>query len=144
MAKFAQGRFNLKNPEKYLGNKTPLYRSSWEWSIMQMLDNNPAIQKWSSEGIRIPYRCPLTGRQTIYVPDFFVNYVDKTGKQHAEMWEVKPANQAIKEKVGRSKVNQAHYIKNMVKWEAARAFCKQNNIIFRVLSENDIFYNGKR
>lgn len=144
MAKFAQDRFQLKHPEKYLGNKTPLYRSSWEWSIMQMLDNNPAIEHWSSEGIKIPYRCPLTGKQTIYVPDFFVKYVDKNGKHHAELWEVKPANQAIKEKVGRSKVNQAHFIKNQAKWEAARAFCKQQNILFRIITEQDIFHNGKR
>ena len=144
MAKFAQGKFQLKNPEKYIGNRTPTYRSSWEWAVMQMFDNNPAIQRWASEAIKVPYRDPLTGKQTIYVPDFFVNYVDKNGKQHAEIWEVKPASQAIKEKVGRNKMNQAHYIKNMAKWEAARAYCKQQGLLFRVVSENDIFHNGKR
>lgn len=144
MAKFAQGKFNLKNPEKYVGKKTPTYRSSWEWAVMQMFDNNPAIQYWASEAIQVPYRDPLTGRQTIYVPDFFVNYVDKAGAQHAEIWEVKPASQAIKERVGRNKVNQAHFIRNMAKWEAARAFCKQQGLFFRVVSENDIFHNGKR
>ena len=144
MKKFAQGKFQLKHPEKYVGNKTPMYRSSWEWAIMQMFDNNPSIQKWASEAIKIPYRDPLTGKHTIYVPDFFVNYVDKNNKQHAEIWEVKPASQAIKEKVGRNRVNQAHYIKNMAKWEAARAWCKQQGLFFRVVSESDIFHNGKR
>jgi hypothetical protein len=144
MAKFAQGKFQLKFPEKYIGNKTPLYRSGWEWAVMNMCDNNPAIENWSSEGIKIPYRCPLTGRQTIYVPDFFVKYVDKNGKHHAELWEVKPANQAIQEKVGRSKTNQAHYIKNMAKWAVAREFCKQHGIVFRIITEHDIFHNGKR
>jgi hypothetical protein len=111
---------------------------------MQMFDNNPAIQRWASEAIKVPYRNPLTGKQTIYVPDFFVNYVDKSGKQHAEIWEVKPASQALKEKVGRNKMNQAAYITNMAKWEAARAYCKQQGLTFRVISENDIFHNGKR
>lgn len=144
MTKFAQGKFALKNPNKYVGNRSPTYRSSWEWAVMNMCDNNPAIAKWASEAIKIPYRCPLTGKQTTYVPDFFVNYVDKKGKQHAEVWEVKPASQAIREKVGKNKMNQAHYIKNMAKWEAARAWCGQQGIMFRIISENDIFHNGKR
>lgn len=144
MKKFAQGKFTLKNPEKYIGTKTPTYRSSWEWAVMQMFDNNPSISRWASEAIKIPYRCPLTNKQTVYVPDFFVNYVDKNGKSHAELWEVKPANQALKEKVGKSKINQAHYVKNMAKWEAARSWCKQQGIFFRVISENDIFHRGKR
>ena len=144
MTKFAQGKFNLKNPEKYIGKRTPTYRSSWEWAVMNMCDSNPAIAKWASEAVKIPYRCPLTGKQTIYVPDFFVNYVDKNGRQHAEVWEVKPASQAIKERVGRNPMNQAAYVKNMAKWEAARAWCSQQGILFRVISENDIFHKGKR
>jgi hypothetical protein len=144
MKKFAQGRYELKNPEKYIGLKSPTYRSSWEWAVMSMCDNNPAINKWASESIKIPYRCPLTGKQTIYVPDFFVSYTDKGGRPHAELWEVKPANQAIREQVGKSKINQAHYVKNMAKWEAARAWCKQQNIMFRILSENDIFHTGSK
>lgn len=144
MKKFVQGKFTPKNPEKYIGTKTPTYRSSWEWAFMQFCDNNPSIQRWASEAIKIPYRDPLTGKQTIYVPDFFINYVDKNGKMHAELIEVKPANQALKEKVGRNKMNQAHYIRNMAKWEAARAWCKQQGVFFRVVSENDIFHNGKR
>jgi hypothetical protein len=144
MKKFAQGKFQLKSPEKYIGNKTPTYRSSWEWAFMQFCDNNPAISKWASEAIKIPYRDPLTGKHTIYVPDFFVNYVDKNGRQHAEIIEVKPSSQAIREKVGRNKLNQAHYVRNMAKWEAARAWCKQQGLFFRVISETDIFHNGKR
>lgn len=144
MRKFAQGKFNLKNPGKYIGNGSPLYRSSWEWAVMRMCDNNPAILKWASESIRIPYRDPLTGKYTTYVPDFFINYIDKNKKQHAEVWEVKPSTQAVKENLGNNKLNQAHYIRNMAKWEAARAWCKQQNIVFRVISENDIFHKGKR
>ena len=144
MSKFAQGMFIPKFPEKYIGTGSIRYRSSWEWAVMQMFDSNPSIQRWASESIRIPYRCPLTGKQTTYVPDFFVNYVDKDGKQHAELWEVKPASQALREKVGKSIVNQTQYVKNMAKWEAARAFCKQHNILFRIVTEQDIFHNGSK
>jgi hypothetical protein len=144
MKKFVQGKFVPKHPEKYVGNRTPTYRSSWEWAFMQFCDNNPAIQNWSSEAIKIPYRNPFTGKHTVYVPDFFINYVDKTGKQHAELIEVKPHKQMSLENAGRSKHSQAHAVLNMAKWEAARAWCKQQGIFFRVVSENDIFHNGKR
>jgi hypothetical protein len=144
MKKFAQGKFEPKNPEKYIGIGSPRYRSSWEWAVMNMFDQNPAIQRWASESIKIPYKNPFTGKNTIYVPDFFVNYIDKTGKQHAELWEVKPLKQTGLKEAGKSKHAQAHAILNMAKWEAARSWCKQQNIIFRVISENDIFHNGKR
>src|SRR6056300_2071878 len=139
MAKFAQGRFEMKNPSKYVGKKTPLSRSSWEFVFMRMLDEHPGVEKWASESIQIPYRNPLTGKHTIYVPDFFIVYSDKGGKKRVELIEVKPSNQAIKEKLGRSRANQAHYVINQAKWEAARAWCKQKGIYFRIVTEADIF-----
>ena len=128
MAKFAQGRYTLKFPQKYVGRKTPLYRSSWEFAFMKFCDENPNVAKWASESIRIPYKNPLTGKHTIYVPDFFIAYADRKGKQRAELIEVKPENQTLRENVGKSKFNQAQYVQNMAKWEAANAYAKQNNV----------------
>lgn len=145
MAKqYAQGKFVLKNPEKYMGNQTPTYRSTWEFSAMKMFDEHPAIEKWASEAVKIPYKNPFTGKYTIYVPDFLVVYHDTKGMQHVELIEVKPANQTIKEKVGRSKSNQAHWMLNQVKWEAAKAYCKPRGITFRVINETDIYHTGSR
>jgi hypothetical protein len=144
MSRFAKGHFNIKNPEKYVGNKTPIYRSSWEFAFMRFCDEHPSVTKWASEAIRIPYRNPLTNKNTIYVPDFFIAYVDAGGLQRSELIEVKPENQTLREKVGRSRANQAAWIVNQAKWAAARAFCKQKGIIFRVISDRDIFHNGKR
>ena len=144
MSRFAQGKFNLKFPQKYIGTRSPTYRSSWEFAFMRFCDENPSIENWASESIRIPYRHPLTGKYTIYVPDFFISYADKGGRKRVELIEVKPANQTLKEKTGRSRANQAHWIINQAKWEAARAWCKQKNIFFRVITEADIFHNGKR
>jgi len=143
MAKNAKGKYTVKNKEKYLGNRQPTYRSSWEFAFMKFCDEHPSVAKWASEAIKIPYRNPFTGKQTIYVPDFFVVYVDRTGKQHVEVVEVKPYNQTVKEKA-RSKHNQAHWALNQVKWAAANAYCKQNGMKFRVVSENDIFHSGRR
>jgi hypothetical protein len=144
MPRFAQGKYTLKHPNKYVGNKTPTYRSSWEFAFMRFCDEHPSVEKWASEAIKIPYRNPLTGRYTVYVPDFFIAYANKKGKQQVELIEVKPANQAFRENLGRSKNNQAHYIVNKAKWEAARAYCKQKGIRFRIVTENDIFHQGKR
>ena len=142
MAKFAQGRFDMKNTDKYVGKKQPLARSSWEFVFMRMLDEHQGVQSWASESIQIPYRDPLTGKYTIYVPDFFIVYVDKNGKKHAEVVEVKPESQTVLEKVGKSRYNQEQYVKNMAKWEAASAWCKQQGVTFRIINEGDIFHQG--
>jgi len=144
MGKFAQGKYKIKNPEKYVGTRLPTYRSSWEMVFCKMLDEHPGVQSWASESINIPYRDPLTGKQTIYVPDFFIVYVDKNKKKHAELIEVKPDSQTRLESVGKSRYNQEQYIKNMAKWEAATAWCKQKGIKFRVITEHDIFHQGNK
>jgi hypothetical protein len=142
-SKFARGKFNMTQPEKYVGTKIPTYRSSWEWSFMRFCDTNKSVQKWASEAIQIPYRDPLTGKGTIYVPDFFIQYVDKVNKVNVELIEIKPASQQILERVGKNKYNQAQFVKNQAKWAAATQWCKQQGIKFRVLNENDLFMNGK-
>ena len=144
MAKFAQGRFEVKNPSKYVGKKTPMARSSWEFVFMKMLDEHPGVQSWASESIQIPYKDPLSGKHTIYVPDFFVVYVDKNGSKHAEVVEVKPSNHTFIEQVGKSQYNQQQYVKNMAKWEAANAWCKQQGVKFRIVNEGDIFHQGTK
>jgi hypothetical protein len=141
-SKFARGKYEMKHPEKYIGNKVPTYRSSWEWSFMNFCDNNKSVQKWASEAIQIPYKDPLTGRQTVYVPDFFIQYVDKNSKMIVELIEIKPSSQQIIERVGKNKYNQAQFIKNQAKWTAANLWCKQQGIRFRILNENDLFHTG--
>ena len=139
MSKFARGKFSMKRPEKYVGNKMPTYRSSWEWSFMNFCDNNDSVLKWASEAIQSPYRDPLTNRQTVYVPDFFIQYADKNSRILTELIEIKPASQTILERVGKNKYNQAQYVKNQSKWAAATLWCRQQGIKFRILNENDIF-----
>jgi len=139
MAKFARGKFSMKHPEKYVGTKMPTYRSSWEWSFMNFCDNNDSVVKWASEAIQIPYTDPLTERHTVYVPDFFIQYVDKNGHMQLELIEIKPASQTVLERVGKNAHNQSQFIKNQAKWAAAGAWCKQQGLKFRILNENDIF-----
>lgn len=144
MSKFAQGKFTMKNPGKYAGLKTPFARSSWEFVFMKMLDEHPGVESWASESVQIPYRDPFTGKYTIYVPDFFIVYVDKDGKKNAELVEVKPSSQTFQNKVGKSQYNQQQYVKNMAKWQAANAWCQQQRIKFRVVNEGEIFHQGAK
>lgn len=142
--RFARGKYQLKNPDKYIGLKTPTYRSGWEHSFMRLCDEHPNVFKWASESIKIPYRHPITGKYTVYVPDFFIVYADKNGTKNAELIEVKPMSQTTMEKAGKSVGKQQQVIINHAKWEAASAYAKQNRIKFRVVSEEQLFHTGKR
>ena len=144
MGRFAQGKYSLKYPEKYMGNREPTYRSSWEFAFCRFCDEHPNVTQWASESIKIPYRNPLTGKKTIYVPDFLIAFSDAKGKSRVELIEVKPENQTDQRKLGRSKVNQAHWVVNQAKWSAARAYCKQKGILFRIITEKDMFHQGRR
>lgn len=144
MAKFAQGKYTVKNPKKYVGGKSPTYRSSWEFAFMRFCDLNESVTQWASEAISIPYRNPLSGKMTIYVPDFFIVYQDRNGKQQVELVEVKPKSQTFQENTGNSKHNKLHFVVNQAKWGAAKAWCKQKGIVFRIINEGDIFHQGKR
>ena len=143
MSKFAQGKYQIKNPEKYTGRKTPTYRSSWEFTFCTFCDNNPAVLQWASEPFMVPYRNPLTGKNTIYVPDFLIVYMDKNQQKHAEVIEVKPLKETTFESA-KSVRDKAAVALNMAKWEAARAFCKSYGLTFRVVTENDIYQGTRR
>lgn len=143
MSKYAQGKYTVKNREKYVGRKEPTYRSSWEFSFMLFCDNNPNVIQWASEPFMVPYRNPFTGKNTIYVPDFMMVYIDKDQQKHAEVVEVKPSKEISMENA-RSTRDRAAVALNMAKWQAAQEFCKQYGMRFRVVTESDIYHNTAR
>jgi hypothetical protein len=143
MAKYAQGIYTPKHPEKYIGNHQPKYRSGWELTFMTFCDTNKNVLYWASEALRIPYKHPLTGKPTIYIPDFFVVYQNKHGQKIAEVVEIKPKKQSIIEsKVSNAKDRIVVAI-NHAKWASAMAYCKSQGYTFRVITEDDLFYNGR-
>lgn len=143
MSKYAQGKYTVKNREKYVGRKEPTYRSSWEFSFMTFCDNNPNVIQWASEPFMIPYRNPFTGKNTIYVPDFMMVYVDRTGQKHSEVVEIKPTKETALENA-RSTRDRAAVALNMAKWTAAQAFCKNYGMRFRIVTEQDLYHNPTR
>jgi hypothetical protein len=143
MAKFAQGVYTVKNAGKYAGRGEPRYRSSWENVFMNFCDTNENIMQWASEPVRIPYRHPLTGKMTIYVPDFIVTYRGPNNTTRAELIEIKPKSQSIIED-RQSQRDRAIVAVNYCKWAAAQAWCKQNGLTFRIITEDQIFRNGRK
>ena len=143
MVMFAQGIFTPKHPEKYIGNHKPKFRSGWEMSFMMFLDSNDNILQWASESISIPYRNPITGKNSMYIPDFFVLYKNKHGKQIAEIVEIKPKKQSLIESVRASARDRMIVAVNQAKWASAAAYCKRMGMGFRVLTEDQLFHTGK-
>lgn len=144
MAKFAQGLFVPTNPQKYIGKGKPKYRSGWEFTFMQFCDKNDHVLQWASESISIPYRSPIDGKMHTYIPDFFILYQNKFGQQKAEMVEIKPKKQSLIESRVVSARDRATVAVNHAKWASAMAWCKRAGITFRVVTEDDLFYQGKR
>ena len=141
--RWANGLYELANPSKYAGTKKPRYRSSWEHAFMRFCDNHPSVISWASEGIQIPYRNPLTGRQSVYVPDFFIMYQNKNGKKRAELIEIKPESQTrLNERT--SQRDRLAIAINQAKWEAAAKWCRLKGVQFRIINEGDIFHQGKK
>lgn len=143
MGKWAQGIYTVKNPAKYVGKHDPKYRSGWELTFMMFCDTNKNVLYWASEALTIPYLNPITGKKTIYIPDFFVVYENKFGKKLAEVVEIKPKKQSLIESKAASAKDRAIVAVNHAKWKAAMGYCKQHGYTFRVITENDLFVNGR-
>lgn len=144
MAKWAQGIFTPTNPQKYIGKHKPKYRSGWELTFMTFCDTHKNVIYWASESMIIPYKHPFTGKPTNYIPDFFVMYEDKFGNKKAEVVEIKPKKQSlIESKVASAKDRMVVAI-NHAKWASAMAYCKAQGFTFRVITEDDLFYNGRK
>ena len=141
MSKFAQGPYTVKNAAKYVGKGVPRYRSGWELSFMQFLDNNDHVMQWASESIQIPYRNPITGKQSIYVPDFLITYRTRQNTLIAEVVEIKPKKQSVIESKMSNRDRMVVAI-NYAKWDSATKWCARNGLKFRVITEEDMFRNG--
>ena len=143
MSRFAQGIYKVTNPQKYVGKREPRYRSGWEHAFMRFCDTNDHILQWASESISIPYRNPLTGKMTNYVPDFLVVYRTKNNKMSAEVVEIKPKKQSILESKASAR-DRAVIAVNYAKWDAATKWCRRQGLQFRVITEDNIFHNGSK
>jgi len=135
--------FEPTNKQKYAGTNLPVYRSSWELVFMRFCDTNPSIEKWSSEPLKIPYFNPVENKYKPYRPDFLVVYIDRDGKRHAEIVEIKPAKESNLAEA-RSRRDKIRLAINMAKWKAASEYCRAHGLTFRVINEDELFNRHKK
>lgn len=146
--KFKQGKYIPQNREKYIGDINKItYRSSWEEKFMLYLDLNKAVLRWSSEEIVVPYSKQSDGGKFHrYFPDFYAEI--KTGSGNKKfLIEIKPVKdtQILKVKKITPKSQQRviesaiTMTDNQDKWNAAKEFCRVNDMTFMVLTENELF-----
>jgi len=140
MKKSYKGIYKPSRPYKYVGNPNQIvYRSLLERRFMVYCDNSDNVLKWSSEELSIRYRSPLDQKIHRYFPDFIVQMT--TGKKY--MIEIKPSRQTIPPKSPKRKTKaymreSFEYIKNTAKWSAAKNYCEDNNLEFKIMTEKDL------
>jgi hypothetical protein len=133
--------FNPKNIKKYAGDPAKIVcRSMWERNVCKFCDDHPSILKWSSEEIAIPYINPIDKKVHNYFPDFLIQFKNHEGLQNW-MIEVKPKKQTFL-KENASKKEKITWIINSAKWDAANTYCLKNNIVFKIITEKDLFTNA--
>ena len=139
-----RGKYRPKSPNKYNGDPTNIvYRSSWELRLMNWLDSNHNVIKWSSEEVVVPYKHPITGRWHRYFPDFMAVMKDKNSTNKTYMIEVKPKKQVDppekKTKITKRYIQEVQtYAINSYKWKYAKEYCKDRNWIFIVITEKEL------
>ena len=140
MAKSYRGLYRPTNPKKYVGNtKQIVYRSLLERRFMRYCDLNQDILYWASEELPVRYYNPLDKKYHRYFPDFVV----KTVNNDKYMIEIKPYRQVKKPKQPKRKSKSYmresfEYIKNQAKWQAAKSYCDDNGMKFKLITEKDL------
>ena len=140
MKKSYKGLYRPTYPKKYIGNPNMIvYRSLLERRFMLYCDQNPDILVWASEELPVRYYNPLDKKFHRYFPDFII----KTTKNKKYMIEIKPSRQIVKpkppKKKNKSYIRESYeYIKNKAKWQAAKAYCVNNNMEFKLITEKQL------
>ena len=139
-----KGRYNPINPKKYKGNpQNIIYRSLWERKFMVYCDTNDKVLEWGSEEIIIPYISPWDGKKHRYFPDFYIKVKQSSGNLKKFIIEVKPKKQTRPPKPVERKTKR--WIKevrtfgiNEAKWKHATKWCKDNDMEFKILTEEEL------
>ena len=139
-----KGKYQPTNPQKYRGDYSNIiYRSLWERKFMKYCDLNENILEWGSEEIALPYRSPIDNKIHKYFPDFYIKVKESNGVIKKCIIEIKPKKQTI-EPIPQKKKTKGYiyevyeYAKNQAKWEAAREFCADRGLEFKIFTENEL------
>jgi len=146
--KYRQGKYNLINKGKYIGDPDNIvFRSSWEYAFCQYLDNNEKVMRWACEQPIISYT-DLRGGLHRYYPDFF--YEIKTNDENLMsrvIVEIKPKKELYppdKPKNETAKALESYeyavrtHIKNKLKWSASVDYAKKRGMEFIIITEEHL------
>ena len=144
-----KGRYKVINKSKYKGNPSNIiYRSSWDRNFMVYCDTNDKVLEWGSEEIIIPYISPWDGKKHRYFPDFYIKVKQSSGNIKKFIIEVKPKKQTRPPKPVERKTKR--WIKevrtfgiNEAKWKHATKWCKDNDMEFKILTEEELGIRNK-
>ena len=139
-----KGRYIPSKPKKYRGDPSNIiYRSLWERKFMVYCDRNDAILEWGSEEIIIPYISPWDSKVHRYFPDFYIKVKQSSGNIKKFIIEVKPKKQTRPPKPVERKTKR--WIKevrtfgiNEAKWRYASEWCDNNDMEFKILTEDEL------
>lgn len=162
---YNKGTYNLRNPQKYLGNPINcVFESSWEYHFMAYCDNNPSIVRWGNEYIVIPYQDD-TGKFHRYYTDFYIETINRSNPDDFKrlVVEIKPKNEVMpdfvrdgyilspeiyfKNKITTKKLESYEYKlkiykKNIYKWDKAKKWCEGHQMQFIILHEDKLREKG--
>lgn len=143
-----QGKFNPKNPGKYVGDVNAIYyRSSLELRLMKHLDDHKDVLQWNSEEIVIPYVKPTDNRVHRYFVDMVARIRQQDGNIKTFLIEVKPEAQCLPPKPPKTRRQNMRYVTematfavNQAKWKAAKEFCKKQGWEWLVMTDRELRY----
>ena len=136
--------FSPSFPKKYKGNPNNIIcRSTWETKFCNYCDLNENILEWASEEFYIRYISPVDNRSHRYYPDFLIKVKENNGSIKTYVIEVKPKKQTRPPKPVERKTKR--WIKevrtfgiNEAKWKHASKWCKDNDMEFKILTEEEL------
>lgn len=162
-----QGSYSLRNSSKYIGKKKPEYKSNLEKRVMYYLDSNTNVLRWAYENFKVKYFFLGDGKYHDYYPDFYAEVINQYGRTKKFLIEVKSLKEIPEDylmEMYSSEINNPEFkkillkepkkktlkakenynrrrltiIKNKAKFDAAREFCKDLEMEFKIITENEI------
>jgi len=145
MAESIKSLYKPEYPNKYKGDPNNIIcRSSWERKFCRWCDLSESVLEWGSEEFFVKYFDPVTNRVRRYFPDFIIKVREQSGEIKKYVIEVKPKRQTVppvqtSKKRTRTYITEVKtYATNEAKWKAAREFCEDRMMEFKIITEDNL------
>lgn len=140
----AKGTYEIKNWEKYVGTKNPRYLSSYELKFFEWADSCSGVVKWAAESVVVKYFDPIKNKVRRYIVDVYMEVKTQTGETKKYLIEIKPLQFTRAPKTTKRNRNtviqeQATFVTNQAKWQAAEEYARARGMSFILITERDIF-----